>query len=119
MKFSLQLSADYPDKSYGSQQVYSDMLEQAQMADRLGYDAVSITEHHLINCLMMPAPLIFATKIASVKNGLSSVADVKDAVQSRKEMEAMGSRVEVDDESRLADEETKHAVGEEVPLETS
>lgn len=60
-----------------------------------------------------------ATKIASVKNGLSSVADVKDAVQSRKEMEAMGSRVEVDDESRLADEETKHAVGEEVPLETS
>ena len=66
MKFSLQLSADYPDKSYGSQQVYADMLEQAQMADRLGYDAVSITEHHLINCLMMPAPLIFATKIASV-----------------------------------------------------
>ena len=66
MKFSLQLSADYPDKSYGSQQVYADMLEQAQLADRLGYDAVSITEHHLINCLMMPAPLIFATKIASV-----------------------------------------------------
>ena len=66
MKFSLQLSADYPDKSYGGDRVYADMLDQARLADRLGFDAVSITEHHLINCLMMPAPLIFATKITSV-----------------------------------------------------
>lgn len=65
-------------------------------------------------------------KIANAKNGLSSVADVKDAMQSRKEKEAMGSRMEVgdetrlaDEETRLADEETKHAVGEDVPLETS
>ena len=66
MKFSLQLSADYPDKSYGGDRVYADMLDQARLADRLGFDAVSITEHHLINCLMMPAPLTFAVKIASV-----------------------------------------------------
>ena len=65
MKFSIQLSADYPDKSYGGERVYSDMLEQAILADRLGFDAVSITEHHLINCLMMPAPLQFAVKIAA------------------------------------------------------
>lgn len=65
MDFSIQLSADYPDKSYGGDRVYADMLEQAILADRLGFDAVSITEHHLMNVLMMPAPLIFAVKIAA------------------------------------------------------
>lgn len=65
MEFSIQLSADYPDKNYGGDRVYADMLDQAVLADRLGFDAVSITEHHLMNCLMMPAPLIFATKIAA------------------------------------------------------
>ncbi|MGI9409885.1 MAG: LLM class flavin-dependent oxidoreductase [Hyphomicrobiaceae bacterium] len=65
MEFSIQLSADYPDKSYGGDRVYRDMLEQAVLADRLGFDAVSITEHHLINILMMPAPLQFAVKIAA------------------------------------------------------
>ena len=65
MEFSIQLSADYPDKSYGGDRVYRDMLDQAVLADRLGFDAVSLTEHHLINVLMMPAPLTFATKIAA------------------------------------------------------
>lgn len=65
MEFSIQLSADYPDKSYGGDRVYKDMLDQAVLADKLGFDAVSITEHHLINCLMMPAPLQFAVKIAA------------------------------------------------------
>ena len=65
MKFSVQLSAYYPDKSYGGDRVYADMLEQAIHADKLGYDAVSLTEHHLINILMMPAPLQFAVQIAA------------------------------------------------------
>lgn len=65
MEFSLQLSADYPDKTYGGDRVYGDMLDQARLGDRLGFDAVSITEHHLMNCLMMPAPLQFAVKIAA------------------------------------------------------
>ncbi len=65
MEFSLQLSADYPDKSYGGDRVYGDMLDQAILADQLGFDAVSITEHHLMNCLMMPAPLQFAVKLAA------------------------------------------------------
>ena len=59
-----------------------------------------------------------AAKIANAKNGLSSVQDVKEAVQTRKEKEAMGSRMEEDDDSSL-DEEKKQAVREEVPLETS
>ena len=63
MKFSVQLSCDYPDPAYGGKQLYADMIEQALLADRLGFEAVSITEHHLINLLMMPAPLQFAVKI--------------------------------------------------------
>ncbi len=65
MKFSIQLSAYFPDKAYGGDRLYADMLEQAVLVDRLGYDAVSITEHHLMNILLMPAPLTFAVKIAA------------------------------------------------------
>ena len=64
MDFSIQLSAYYPDKDYGGDRLYRDMLDQAVLADRLGYDAISITEHHLINILLMPAPLLFAVKFS-------------------------------------------------------
>ncbi len=64
MEFSIQLSSYYPDKDYGGDRVYADMLDQSVLADRLGFDAVSLTEHHLINILMLPAPLQFAVKIA-------------------------------------------------------
>ena len=57
MQFSIQLSAYYPDKAYGGDRVFNDMLQQAILADKLNYDAVSLTEHHLINILMMAAPL--------------------------------------------------------------
>ena len=65
MDFCIQLSADYPDKSYGGDLVYQDMIEQAVLADQLGFESVAMTEHHLINCLMMPAPLQFAVKVAA------------------------------------------------------
>ena len=76
MKFSIQLSADYPSKDYGGDRVYQDMLDQAVLADRLGFDAVSITEHHLMNCLMMPAPLQFAVKIAAMTNQLNIMTSI-------------------------------------------
>lgn len=76
MKFSVQLSADYPDKSYGGDRVYQDMLDQAVLADKLGIDAVSITEHHLVNCLMMPAPLQFAVKIAAHTENIKILTSV-------------------------------------------
>ncbi|KIC09321.1 luciferase [Leisingera sp. ANG-M1] len=76
MEFSIQLSADYPDKSYGGDRVYADMLAQAVLADRLGFDAVSVTEHHLINCLMMPAPLQFAVKIAAMTTRIKIMTSI-------------------------------------------
>lgn len=76
MEFSLQLSADYPDKTYGGDRIYADMLEQAVLADRLGFEAVSITEHHLLNVLMMPAPLQFAVKIAAHTRNLRILTSI-------------------------------------------
>jgi alkanesulfonate monooxygenase SsuD/methylene tetrahydromethanopterin reductase-like flavin-dependent oxidoreductase (luciferase family) len=76
MEFSAQLSSDYPDKSYGGDRVYGDMLNQAVLADRMGFDAVSITEHHLMNCLMMPAPLQFAVKIAAMTKSVKIMTSI-------------------------------------------
>ena len=76
MDFSIQLSAYYPDKSYGGDRLYRDMLDQAVLADRSGYDAVSITEHHLINILMMPAPLQFAVKTADATRDVKIMTSV-------------------------------------------
>ncbi len=64
MDFDLHFSMDYHDKSYGSQRLYTDMLDQAILADRLGYASVSVTEHHLLELGVMPAPLTAAVKIA-------------------------------------------------------
>ncbi len=76
MKFSIQLSAYFPDKAYGGDRIYQDMIDQAVLADQLGYDAVSITEHHLINILMMPAPLQFAVKLASATEKIKIMTSV-------------------------------------------
>ena len=76
VQFCIQLSAYYPDKAYGGDRVYADMLEQARVADRCGYESVGITEHHLINILMMPAPLQFAVRLAAETRNLKIVTAV-------------------------------------------
>ncbi len=76
MLFNIQLSSFYPDKNYGGDRIYADMLDQAILADRLGFDGVSITEHHLINILMMPAPLQFAVQLANKTKNLKIMTSV-------------------------------------------
>jgi len=76
MDFCIQLSADYPDKAYGGDRVYRDMLDQAVLADRLGFDSVSMTEHHLINVLMIPAPLQLAVRIAAMTRRVKIMTSV-------------------------------------------
>lgn len=76
MDFSVQLSAYYPSHELGGKRLYQNMLDQAVLADQLGFDAVSITEHHLINILLMPAPLPFAVKIASLTERVKIITSV-------------------------------------------
>ena len=66
MDFNHFLSSYLPDPAYGGTRLYRDMVEQVLAAERLGYRGVSIPEHHLINILMVPAPLQLAVKVAAV-----------------------------------------------------
>ena len=64
MEFNHFLTAFLPDRGRDATGIYADMVAQARAADRLGYHAVSIPEHHLINILLVPSPLQMAAHLA-------------------------------------------------------
>jgi alkanesulfonate monooxygenase SsuD/methylene tetrahydromethanopterin reductase-like flavin-dependent oxidoreductase (luciferase family) len=66
MDFCHFLTSYMPDSSIGSKVHFQNMIDQAVLAEKLGYKTVSIPEHHLINLLMMPSPLQMAVKIATL-----------------------------------------------------
>ena len=66
MVFNHFLTRYMPDPSIGSKTHFKNMIEQAILAEKLGYKTVSIPEHHLVNLLMMPSPLQMAVKIAAL-----------------------------------------------------
>ena len=68
MDFNHFLTSYMPDPKIGSKQHFKHMLDQSVLAEKLGYVAVSIPEHHLVNILMMPSPLQMAVKISSLTN---------------------------------------------------
>lgn len=76
MDFNFFLSSYYPDPSYGGAQLYADMVEEAVVAERLGFNSVSIPEHHLINVLLNPAPLQLAVKVADATERIDIVTSV-------------------------------------------
>lgn len=76
MHFNNFLGAYYKDTSYGGERLYADMLDQARLVDRLGFRGVTIPEHHLINILLIPDPLQFAVKVASITHSLEIVTSV-------------------------------------------
>ncbi len=76
MEFNHFLSSYFPDPNYGGSRLFSDMLEQAQTAERLCYHGVTIPEHHLINILLTPSPLQMAVKVASVTERIEVVTSV-------------------------------------------
>ena len=76
MEFNHFLSAYFPDPTYGGDRLYSDMVEQARLVDRLGYRGVTIPEHHLINILCVPDPLLMAVKVAAVTSRIEIVTSV-------------------------------------------
>jgi alkanesulfonate monooxygenase SsuD/methylene tetrahydromethanopterin reductase-like flavin-dependent oxidoreductase (luciferase family) len=76
MKFSIQLGAYCPTTDYSGKQLFDDVLAQAILCERLGFESVTLTEHHLLNILLMPAPLQFAVKIASATEKLNIMTAV-------------------------------------------
>jgi alkanesulfonate monooxygenase SsuD/methylene tetrahydromethanopterin reductase-like flavin-dependent oxidoreductase (luciferase family) len=76
MDFNHFVSSYYPDPAYGGARLYDDMIEQAKTAERLGYNSVSIPEHHVINILLNPAPLQFAVRLACETEHIDLVTSV-------------------------------------------
>ncbi len=76
MEFNHFLSSYLPDRAYGGQRLFADMVEQAQMAEKLGYRGVTIPEHHLLNILLTPSPLQMAVKVSCVTERIELVTSV-------------------------------------------
>ena len=66
MDFNHFLTSYMPDPAIGSKTHFKNILDQSILAEQLGYVAVSIPEHHLVNVLMMPSPLQMAVKISTL-----------------------------------------------------
>ncbi|MEQ1808029.1 MAG: LLM class flavin-dependent oxidoreductase, partial [Burkholderiaceae bacterium] len=58
MEFGFYLPAYWSDPSYPVDRMYSDMVEQASLAEQLGFQTLWIPEHHFINLLVHPNPLL-------------------------------------------------------------
>ena len=76
MEFNQFLTSYFPDPSYGARRHFADLLEQAVLAEDLGFRAVSLPEHHLVNILMLPSPLMMAVKIAERTRAIDLVTAV-------------------------------------------
>ncbi len=76
MDFNYFLTSFLPSKMYGGKRLYDDMIEQAVLADQLGFRAVSIPEHHLVNILLVPAPLQMAVKIATLTKNVEIMTSI-------------------------------------------
>ena len=76
MEFSHFLTSYMPDPSIGFKQHFQNMIDQAILAEKLGYASVSIPEHHLVNLLMMPSPLQMAVKLATLTSKINIVTSV-------------------------------------------
>ena len=76
MDFNHFLTSYIPDPNVGFKQHFKNMIDQAVLAEKLGYVSVSIPEHHLVNLLMMPSPLQMAVKLATVTSKIKIVTSV-------------------------------------------
>ncbi len=76
MDFNHFLTSYMPDPKVGSKEHFKNMIDQAILAEKLGYKTVSIPEHHLVNLLMMPSPLQMAVKIAALTNKINITTSV-------------------------------------------
>jgi alkanesulfonate monooxygenase SsuD/methylene tetrahydromethanopterin reductase-like flavin-dependent oxidoreductase (luciferase family) len=76
MDFGFYLPCYWPDMSFPAEQMYSDMIEEAKSAERLGYSSLTIPEHHFINYLVHPNPLLTAVKVATATKHIPIVTAI-------------------------------------------
>ncbi|MDA0218542.1 MAG: LLM class flavin-dependent oxidoreductase [Proteobacteria bacterium] len=76
MRFSFYLPCYWPDLSYPAARMYDDAVAQGQLAEDLGFDSLCIPEHHFINYLTHPQPLLTAVKVACKTRAIRIITSV-------------------------------------------
>lgn len=65
MRFGIFSVADHhPELGRTPRQLYAELIEQAQLAEDLGYGSFWVAEHHFHHYGIVPAPAVFLTAIA-------------------------------------------------------
>src|SRR5436189_163988 len=66
MKLSMFSVVDhYPEGARDLRQLYSEVIDQAILADRIGFDTVWLAEHHFIDYGVVPNPAVMLAHIAA------------------------------------------------------
>jgi alkanesulfonate monooxygenase SsuD/methylene tetrahydromethanopterin reductase-like flavin-dependent oxidoreductase (luciferase family) len=76
MQFSFYLPCYWPDFDYPAQRMYRDAVEEGCLAEDLGFQTLCIPEHHFINYLTHPQPLLTAVKVASATRAIRIITSV-------------------------------------------
>jgi alkanesulfonate monooxygenase SsuD/methylene tetrahydromethanopterin reductase-like flavin-dependent oxidoreductase (luciferase family) len=70
MKLAFYLPCYWPDTSYPVHQMYDEMVEQAVLAEQFGMSSLWIPEHHFVNLLVHPSPLLTAVRVAAATKSI-------------------------------------------------
>ena len=76
MKFGFYLPCYHPDLSFPAKQLYRDAIEEGKLAEKLGFISLTIPEHHFINYLVHPSPLLTAVGVAAETKGIPLISAV-------------------------------------------
>jgi len=72
--FGIHYSCQSPDGNWES--IYQDTLEQAQEAEELGYEILSVAEHHFLPDGWIPAPTVFLGGLAAVTEQIDLMTNI-------------------------------------------
>ena len=70
MKLAFYLPCYWPDTRYPVHQLYDEMVEQAVLAEQIGMSSLWIPEHHFVNLLVHPSPLLSAVRVAAATKSI-------------------------------------------------
>jgi alkanesulfonate monooxygenase SsuD/methylene tetrahydromethanopterin reductase-like flavin-dependent oxidoreductase (luciferase family) len=76
MDFGFYLPCYWPDVKLPAQHMYRETVEEAKFAEDVGFTSVSIPEHHFINYLTHPSPLLTAVKVAAATKRIPIITAV-------------------------------------------
>jgi alkanesulfonate monooxygenase SsuD/methylene tetrahydromethanopterin reductase-like flavin-dependent oxidoreductase (luciferase family) len=76
MKFGFYLPCYHPDLTFPARQLYRDAIEEAKLAEELRFLSLTIPEHHFINYLVHPSPLLTAVRVAAETRSIPLISAV-------------------------------------------